>query len=665
MLARNTFLANITQLTIVNFYKVMIIFAPFCMLCLCTLLFFRVCHVCPECVDNMPPKKKIIPPANAYARLEEYVLNPPANEIGSGVGLKIRLGDIYHCVVLMTRDLNWTDVEVKKKFFLYHGGWGPADLMLIRQMTKAELDGLKEAFSQSVKLPSEQDFNTTFLKSLSKLAGRMTGTQLYNAISMAYNVFEGNHRLAALCILAMSETCTWCTWDFLVPCKVYVGAPDTQCRAVSALTNLAHYMARPTTVVDAISYVHSVMVETRRNRRGVRTAKELIIELKASGVHSTAEKDSESEDYNPFDNESTIQKLFDWCTILGDDDGVKTLEGLQRVDGQRLRSELERTGDVEGHGGRKRGALKVGGFLTWRELPCKKNKHLHTNMSAQDLLWLVNLSWHHWIFSGKTAKPADWLLFKCPLLENGKDAHNAAKKIIAEAKDDLAFIDGLADEIEEEKMTEEDALSVSQMSYHAIHGGDGRNKLAELVNDWHKNHPKTTYAKAGSTISGYTSQRVLDWKVGFLARIKSLVRESHAARDTDAASSAQDDLQRFVEETQGLSIGALDALREDNKQLEAYLMEVEKDDMVDTFSKVVLELGVIAQEQLFEPFALTQLHVPVDGDVSVDKAKGTEERTSLDTLAAKDFEAEFGTIGVDALERVEGGLAAEQALDGA
>ena len=174
-LANFTVIYSNSQLTIVNFYKVMIIFAPLCMLCLCTLLFFRVCHVCPECVDNMPPKKKIIPPANAYARLEEYVLNPPDNEIGRGVGLKIRLGDIYHCVVLMTRDLNWTDVDVKRKYFLAHGGWGPADLMLIRQMTKAELDGLKEAFSQSAKLPSEQDFNTTFLKSLSKLAGRMTG----------------------------------------------------------------------------------------------------------------------------------------------------------------------------------------------------------------------------------------------------------------------------------------------------------------------------------------------------------------------------------------------------------------------------------------------------------------------------------------------------------
>ena len=148
-------------------------------------------------------------------------------------------------------------------------------------------------------------------------------------------------------------------------------------------TNLAHYMARPTTVIDAISYIHSVIVETRRNHRGVRTAKELIKELADVGVHSTTEK--EASDYNPFDNESTIQKLFDWCTILGDDDGVKTLEGLQRVDGQRLRSKLVCTGDVEGHGGRKRGALKVGGFLTWRELPCKKNKHLHTNMSAQDL----------------------------------------------------------------------------------------------------------------------------------------------------------------------------------------------------------------------------------------------------------------------------------------
>ena len=96
----------------------------FCMLCLCTLLFFRVCHVCPECVDTMPPKKaagRVIPEqkeGGAYRHLEEHVVRPPSTNNVRGVGHSIRLRDIFHSFALMTRDLSWADVEVKKVIFL-------------------------------------------------------------------------------------------------------------------------------------------------------------------------------------------------------------------------------------------------------------------------------------------------------------------------------------------------------------------------------------------------------------------------------------------------------------------------------------------------------------------------------------------------------------------
>ena len=433
------------------------------MLCLCSLSVL-VCRGCPECVDNMPPRRQAADNRGAYRQLEDHVVPSPSSGSLRGVGHSIPLKYIFHTSDLMTRDLSWADVEVKKKFFLNHGGWGPSNLMLVRRMNHTERTELNIAFNQCTKVASEQDFNTTFLMSLSKLKARATtGMELYDAITSAYNVFEGNHRLAALCILAMTDSCEWCTWDFEVQCKLYEdSAANTLCRAVSAITNLAHYMARATTVIDALSYVNSVMVEMRRNRRPVNTAAQLIKELAAVGIHSQ----NTDEPQRGFDNEKTLGKLFEWIVIIGGDEaGVHTLEGLQRADGQRLHDKLIRTGELvipKGRYGKHQ--LSVGGFLTWREIPCKKNKLLYTGMPAQELLWLVNRSWYHWISTGKPAKPSDWLLFKMPLPEDGKDAYEAAMKRDALAKEDMAFIDDMADNIEETKMADEDDLSVSRKS---------------------------------------------------------------------------------------------------------------------------------------------------------------------------------------------------------
>ena len=362
-----------------------------------------------------------------------------------------------------------------------------------------------------------------------------------------YAIIDGNHRIAALMLLALDAAYT--PYSLETQISVVPHVPHSAiplCRAVSALMNETHYMARASSFLDCLSYLHDTLAILSAAGCRVKTEAALKKELKAAGVEihkakSGTHKDLHSNDARTGVSENHLRLYWEWLAVLSEDGMARLLE-LQDMNAQAVYEQICRdSAPINPAPGPVVSFLhwcgELGGFVprlgTRTFTPGRTNRTFVGDAESDTVVGIVERGWAYWVSNGGRVLSREAWLVCSPHATSWRDIDGFEvghlERLIAadmQSTEDLAFIYDLMAAAPASDNPGA-ATAYCYMQHSAILSNRGR--LQELIDDWHAAHPASPQSTTGLTITGYESKKAKSMMLAEEQKQRQQRDECHAS----------------------------------------------------------------------------------------------------------------------------------------
>jgi hypothetical protein len=536
----------------------------------------------------MPAKakqKEVFVPAHTKLKLYRKPL------LEGSISIGVKLGQLVHWPAQLARPVMKRDVAVKKKMFQMKEGWHDSHSIMARELSPDELVLLRNTISEmqgvdkGMCLGADRGVWETTMLHISERTDCLLASM--DAGEPVYAPIDGNHRTAALLMLALEEhqdTHDRITLKTTLPVVPHVhGSPVSLCLAVASLLNETHSIGRQASFIDNLMYWRNTVRNLQLSGNACKSLAKLLVEMRAAGVNV----------YTPAKGKGNAAKLkeekgipeahmkiyWEWLVHIDDED-LDRLTMLQNIDNERLFHKLcataaSITGDSKDNDDIKmaddRWAGVFGGFLPRLDsshcTPCRKNTLVGTCLSSGELVSFVERGWACWVESGGRVNTYATWKEQSPqhfLASNVEDEQQRGRLMIAAVvlqQEDLDFIKELV--VNAPAKDESQECLYAEMEFLAVRGK--RLLLNAMVDGWHNAHPLCNQSKSGVTISGFESERAIGSALAKRTALLEVARKSYydlrvlhgAAEGEDAkhlAWQAMADFQALALKTTGLVV---------------------------------------------------------------------------------------------------------------
>ena len=213
----------------------------------------------------------------------------------------IEIGNLVHWHSHLTRAIIDIDVQVKRDSMQASNGWQPAYNCMARALSPEEITKLLAVMAELEHNPNDicMEHKDVWMHSRLHVPSRVASLRAkIKAGETIYGVFDSNHRLAGMLLLAENVSAPTFTLQrrFLV-CPYLATTPLVLTTAMSMLLNKAHALGRTPSFTDSLYHYYQVGLRLQAAQHGrnfTLSATRIIAELTAAGVqHRIVENETE------------------------------------------------------------------------------------------------------------------------------------------------------------------------------------------------------------------------------------------------------------------------------------------------------------------------------------------------------------------------------------
>ena len=341
--------------------------------------------------------------------------------------INIPLISLVHWASMLTRSLHMGEMMAYVEEFRKAGAWSPSYACCVKLLSKKEKAQLVVLCAYLAGAPTPDEPAEAALGRKSLLTNKKRAEALLNSTSI-FAMIDGNHRLAALLWLCINEPSdTWDLTKIKIPCiALEENTPLAICRALSAVTNETHNMARSPTFVDTLRWIADSAEALKAAGCRVSSAKMLRDHLANTGLKIPigAQGAANKKDKNEpaFISFAHLQEYWKWYATIKQE-GIEELLELQSLDAEGTYNAVHATHrcvllKAPRQWKAKRGSflLRHGGRGVGNFTPTFGGGQAFfiaaAGVTAQDVLWLVNRAWARWVENsgdgGGVSNREDW-----------------------------------------------------------------------------------------------------------------------------------------------------------------------------------------------------------------------------------------------------------------
>ena len=275
----------------------------------------------------------------------------------------IEIGNLVHWHSHLTRAIIDIDVQVKQDSMQASNGWQPAYNCMARALSPEEITKILAVMAELEHNPNDicMEHKDVWMHSRLHVPSRVASLRAkIKAGETIYGVFDSNHRLAGMLLLAENVSAPTFTLQrrFLV-CPYLATTPLVLTTAMSMLLNKAHALGRTPSLTDSLYHYYQIGLRLQAAQHGrnfTLSATRIIAELTAAGVHVISRKEAAAMAKNKDDKKipenavkaAHIKVFFEYIHVLGHP-GVLWLVELQTFDAKGIHYRIASLGEDEQH----------------------------------------------------------------------------------------------------------------------------------------------------------------------------------------------------------------------------------------------------------------------------------------------------------------------------